>query len=271
MVRVTPGALPANVIVAPNSPSARAHARTAPPKIPGAARGTLTRMNVCHRVAPELDATSSYVRSVVRMVPSTVMTRNGNATNVCAITTATVLNGMVMPRTSSSVLPMIPFRPNAVTSRRPRKSIRASIHASGTPRRTQMRVAIEAVRKLNQSASSSSGEASREGICNHGARTRRANRGTTKTASAIPARSLSRSGILPSSGFLATRAEPKRRQDLLSFDAQDEVDPVLCCFPVAGAGEQPDGVSIYNFGGILCGDGLDFVTRGQRIGGVHHG
>ena len=53
MVWVRPGKLPANVIVAPNSPSARAHASTAPAMSPGRIAGNVTRRNTYHREAPE--------------------------------------------------------------------------------------------------------------------------------------------------------------------------------------------------------------------------
>ncbi len=46
MVWVRPGKLPANVIVAPNSPSARAQHSTAPAAMPGATSGSVTRRNV---------------------------------------------------------------------------------------------------------------------------------------------------------------------------------------------------------------------------------
>ena len=45
IVCVVPGKLPANVIVAPNSPSARAHASTAPATSAGRIAGSVTRRN----------------------------------------------------------------------------------------------------------------------------------------------------------------------------------------------------------------------------------
>ena len=59
MVWVTPGQLPANVMVAPNSPSARAQQSTAPAAMPGATSGSVTRRNVVHRPAPSVAAASS--------------------------------------------------------------------------------------------------------------------------------------------------------------------------------------------------------------------
>ena len=46
MVCVRPGKLPAKVMVAPNSPSARAQHSTAPAATPGATSGSVTRRNV---------------------------------------------------------------------------------------------------------------------------------------------------------------------------------------------------------------------------------
>src|SRR3979490_410651 len=53
MVWVTPGKLPANVIVAPNSPSARAQHSTAPANSDGAISGSVTRVNTRQRLPPQ--------------------------------------------------------------------------------------------------------------------------------------------------------------------------------------------------------------------------
>src|SRR3954464_8831356 len=97
MVWVTPGVLPAKVIVAPNSPSARAQHSTAPAATPGATIGSVTRRNVVQRSAPRVAAASSNRASAARSAPSTLTTRNGIATNVSATTTAAVVNGRVNP------------------------------------------------------------------------------------------------------------------------------------------------------------------------------
>ncbi len=57
----------------------------------GAIIGTVTRRNTVQRPAPRLDAASSYRRSIDRRPASTVMTRNGMATNVSASTTPHLL------------------------------------------------------------------------------------------------------------------------------------------------------------------------------------
>ena len=51
------------MIVAPNSPSARAHASTAPPASAGSASGTVTRANVRSGPIPSVADASSYTRS----------------------------------------------------------------------------------------------------------------------------------------------------------------------------------------------------------------
>ena len=58
-VRVTPCRLPAKVRVAPNSPSARANASTAPDSTPGATSGRVTRKSTRPGRAPRVAATAS--------------------------------------------------------------------------------------------------------------------------------------------------------------------------------------------------------------------
>ena len=70
--------------------------------------GRVTRRNVVHRSAPSVAATSSNRASAARSAPSTLMTRKGMATKVSAITTAVVVNGMVIPKFSFSQLPTMP-------------------------------------------------------------------------------------------------------------------------------------------------------------------
>src|SRR5215470_12070234 len=54
------------MIVAPNSPSARAQHSTAPPNRAGIATGTVTNRNTCHSLAPSTRAASSYSRGTAR-------------------------------------------------------------------------------------------------------------------------------------------------------------------------------------------------------------
>ncbi len=59
IVWVVPGKLPANVIVAPNSPRARAQASTAPAINAGRTVGSVTRRNTYQRDPPNVRAASS--------------------------------------------------------------------------------------------------------------------------------------------------------------------------------------------------------------------
>ena len=93
IVWVVPGKLPAKVMVAPNSPSARAHASAEPAASAGPIAGKVTRRNVYQREAPSVRAASSNEVSSWRKAASTVTTKNGMATNVCAMTTPAVVNG----------------------------------------------------------------------------------------------------------------------------------------------------------------------------------
>ena len=61
--------------------------------------------------APSEAATTSYRSPAVRSAPSMLITRNGIATNVCAITTAIVENAIWTPSASSDS-PSSPRRPN---------------------------------------------------------------------------------------------------------------------------------------------------------------
>src|SRR5664280_230474 len=71
MVRVRPGKLPANVIVAPNSPSARAQQSTIPATRPGSTNGNVTRRKVTHRLAPSVAAAgkSTLLLALAGLVP----------------------------------------------------------------------------------------------------------------------------------------------------------------------------------------------------------
>src|SRR4051794_28311606 len=119
MVCVRPGKLPAKVIVAPNSPSARAQHSTAPAATPGAISGSVTRRNAVQRPAPRVAAASSYRASEPRRAPSTLITRNGMATNASATTTPAVVNGRLTPNAASSHDPTSPRRPKTSSSATP--------------------------------------------------------------------------------------------------------------------------------------------------------
>ena len=138
----------------------------------------MTRRNVVQRVAPRVAAASSYRASDARNAPSTLITMKGSATNVCATTTAGVVNGRVMPNQASRYLPTTPLRPNASSSAtppttggstsgsvtsartrpRPRNVVRASTQASGTPSTRQQTVVIDVVSRLSRSDVRASGD-----------------------------------------------------------------------------------------------------------------
>src|SRR6266516_3553190 len=113
MTSVVPLKLPLNVIVAPNSPSARAQHSTVPATSDGAMPGTVIRRNTDNRDAPSVAAASSSPRSAVRKAPSAVMTRNGIATNVSAAITPYRVKGKVNPNHWSRYRPRTPKRPSA--------------------------------------------------------------------------------------------------------------------------------------------------------------
>ena len=96
-VCVMPATLPANMIVAPNSPSARAQARMAPPASTGIASGTMTLRKTCHSPLPSMRAASSSSRWVLAKAPRAERMKNGAETNVCASTTAAVVNAISSP------------------------------------------------------------------------------------------------------------------------------------------------------------------------------
>ena len=58
-MRVVPCRLPANAVVAPNSPRQRANASTVPDARPGSTSGTVTRRNASVGEAPSVAATAS--------------------------------------------------------------------------------------------------------------------------------------------------------------------------------------------------------------------
>ena len=151
--------LPAKVMVAPNSPSARAQASTAPAATDGAMSGSVTRRNTVNRPAPRLAAASSKRWSMLRSAPSTVMTKKGMATNVSAMIAPAVENVSWMPKASCSHPPIGLRRLNAAsratppttggstigsrtrprTSGRPGTWVRASTQASGVPKQDRQR------------------------------------------------------------------------------------------------------------------------------------
>ncbi|CAI4166363.1 hypothetical protein CCOS2040_14690 [Streptomyces albidoflavus] len=152
-VWVAPGRFPAKVIVAPNSPSARAQVRAAPAASAGASSGSVTVAKTRSGPAPSEAAVSSSEGRSPASAPSRLITRNGIATKAAATTAPAVWNGRVSPKVDSSHGPSTPRRPKASsratpptvggstmgsstserTSALPGNGTRASSQASGTP------------------------------------------------------------------------------------------------------------------------------------------
>ena len=226
-VCVVPGKFPANVIVAPNSPRARAQHSTAPAKTEGAISGSVTRRNTSHRPAPRVRAASSYRRSIDRSPASTVRTRKGIATNVAARIAPKVVNGTRIP-IASSAGPKRPRRPNAkrsatppttggriigrvVSARatsRPGNGTRAYTHASGTPStRARAVAASETTNESRSAVSASVVVRSLSAVC-QGALERSPTSGRMKKATATIASAAMRMG--GRSGLTAARNQSPR-------------------------------------------------------------
>ena len=96
-VAVLPGMLPASISVAPNSPSARAKARTSPAMMPLRASGSVTSSAVRHSERPSVHAARSRSRSTDSMAARAVRTSSGSAITVAATTAAYQVNATVQP------------------------------------------------------------------------------------------------------------------------------------------------------------------------------
>ena len=94
---VRPGILPASMSVAPNSPNARANAKTVPAMIPGQASGSRTRRKVRHSLAPSVRAAASMFGLTCSNAPRVVRYIKGNATTAAAITVAGQEKATVIP------------------------------------------------------------------------------------------------------------------------------------------------------------------------------
>ena len=96
-VVVFPGMFPASISVAPNSPSARAKARTRPATMPFRASGSVTSSAVRHSERPSVYAAFSSSRSTDSMAARAVRTSSGRAITVAAITAAYQVNATLQP------------------------------------------------------------------------------------------------------------------------------------------------------------------------------
>src|SRR5262249_54998375 len=221
IVCVSPRRLPANRIVAPNSPRARAQVNAAPAITEGAMSGSTTRRNVVNRRAPSGAAASSERVWGAQRAASTTITKKGMATNASARIAPQVVNGSVMPNQSSRYCPTRPRRPKARSSatppttggstigsrtsartrRRPGRSVRARTHARGRPKAKASAVALTEQTSESRSASRTTGSVRSSVSSDQGARWRSPMSGTTKNATATAART-------------ATTTEGRRRRRL---------------------------------------------------------
>ena len=96
-VRVRPGMLPATITVAPNSPSARANARTVPARTPRQARGSVTRKNAAAGAQPSVRPRPTSRGSTPSNAVRAERTSSGNDMTAVASTTAFHVNTTSMP------------------------------------------------------------------------------------------------------------------------------------------------------------------------------
>src|SRR6516165_66278 len=119
MVRVSPGILETNVIVAPNSPRLRANDNTMPAMIPGAIKGSVTSANTKSLPAPRVPAASSSRRSTASSDSRIARTSSGKPMIAEASAAPVQRNARTMPNHSSSNRPPGPWRPNNSNRRYP--------------------------------------------------------------------------------------------------------------------------------------------------------
>src|SRR6478609_9038358 len=277
MVWVRPGEFPAKVIVAPNSPSARAQQSTAPATSEGPISGRVTRRNAVSRDAPSVAAASSNPRSRPRNAPSTVTMRNGIATKASATMTPWVVNGSVMPNHWSRYCPTTPSRPYASSSAtppttggrtrgsitkarstpRPRNRARARTQASGTPTTSDRAVAAVAQKSDSRSASRTSLFWRIPRSPDHGARISIAASGTSRNSA--PARWV---------GAGSRTGEPARLEDGHPLRREDVVDEGLSSGRVRRLGQRGDRVGRRRVDVGRDLDALDLVPRRLHVGDV---
>src|SRR5918999_75471 len=286
-VWVVPARFPANTIVAPNSPRARAQHRVEPATRAGAVAGRVTVRRIISLLAPSVAAASSRRVSTARNPASSVTTRNGAATKAAATTAAAVVKGSETPRPCITP-PARPRRPRAVrsptpattggstmgrttsarTTRRPGQPARASAHASGAPRRSDRASADSDTTSESRSAATASGRVSSRQARAQGPRTARPRRGRAKKATPTAARDARSSGVSPSPPPLR-----ETKAVLLEHPAAlcsgDELDEGLGPGRVGRVGQRSDEVASENAGALGEGqrpNGLFYVVG--HIGGV---
>ena len=116
-VCVSPGMFETKVMVAPNSPSARAKPSTVAAMMPGSASGSVTLENASQRDAPSVRAATSSRRSTASIDSRIAPTISGSAMMAAAIAAPVQRNMTLTPNQLSSQLPTGPCRPNASSNR----------------------------------------------------------------------------------------------------------------------------------------------------------
>src|SRR5216684_1579187 len=111
-VWVSPGMLDTKVIVAPNSPMARANERMVPAMMPGNMSGSVTVRKTQTGWAPSVLAASSSPRSTASMDSCIARTRSGNPITALARAAPVHRNANTIPNVSARKAPIGPRRPN---------------------------------------------------------------------------------------------------------------------------------------------------------------
>src|ERR1700704_534885 len=111
-VWVSPGMLDTKVIVAPNSPMARANERMVPAMMPGSMSGSVTVRKTQTGWAPSVLAASSSPRSTASIDSCIARTRSGNPITALARAAPVHRNANTIPNVSARKAPIGPRRPN---------------------------------------------------------------------------------------------------------------------------------------------------------------
>ncbi|OQB94161.1 MAG: hypothetical protein BWX86_01545 [Verrucomicrobia bacterium ADurb.Bin122] len=107
------------MMVAPNSPRARAKARVAPASSPRRASGSVTLKKVRQGLAPRVRATCSKRTGTSSKATRAARTSSGSDITAVASTTAFQVNTISMPSVRSKNAPSGPRRPKSFKSTRP--------------------------------------------------------------------------------------------------------------------------------------------------------
>src|SRR5215472_6298435 len=102
------------VIVAPNSPSARAKDRIMPARIPGTISGNVIVAKIHNAFAPSVPAASSRRRSTASIDSRIERTISGNPITAQASAAPVQRNAKTMPKVSAKKAPSTPRRPNRI-------------------------------------------------------------------------------------------------------------------------------------------------------------